>query len=145
MDVRIPKYNAQLSDISALQTSRFELSWNGTVEQLKWHHPCSDDPKRPEFERAVEELERALQEAIIRSKKQRFVIAFCGTVEADKSLFLNVFMGRVILPSGGEPHDSFTPYDIPSAIFSALFYSLAMQASPRRRPIAFIPNHSSSG
>ena len=117
VDDLVPKYNAQVSDIGALQTLLFELLWSGTVEQLKWDSPySSDDPKRPEFERAVEELERALQQAIVRSKKQRFVTAFCGTAEADKSLFLNAVMGRVILPSDGEPHDTRTPYHILSII-----------------------------
>ena len=117
VDDRVPKNNAQVGDIGALQTLLFELLWSGTVEQLKRHSPCSShDPKRPEFSRAVEELERALQEAIIRSKKQRFVVAFCGTVEADKSLFLNALMGRAILPSDGEPHDSRTHHHILSII-----------------------------
>jgi len=100
-----------------LQTSLFELLWSGTVEQLKRHSAYSaDDPERPEFERAVEELERALQEAIVRAKKQRFAIAFCGMVKAGKSLFLNALMGRAILPSDGEPHDSLTPHHILSII-----------------------------
>ena len=117
MDNRVPKYDSQVRDIGALQTSLFELLWSGTVEQLKRHSAYStDDPERPEFERAVEELERALQEAILRSKKQRFAIAFCGMVKAGKSLFLNALMGRAILPSDSEPHDSRTPYHILSII-----------------------------
>src|SRR5258706_9523492 len=83
VDDRVRRYNAQVRDIGALQTSLFELLWSGTVEQLKRHSAYSaDDPERPEFERAVEELERALQEAIVRAKKQRFAIAFCGMVKA---------------------------------------------------------------
>jgi len=83
-----------------LQTSLFELLWSGTVEQLRKHSAYpSDDPKRPEFERVVEKLERALQGAIVHLK---FTIAFCRTVEADKSLSLNALMGRSILPSDGE-------------------------------------------
>ena len=104
---RISKYNAQIRDHSALLTSLFELLWSGTVEQLKHNNAySSDDPERPEFERAVAELERALQEAVVRSKKQRFAIAFCGMVKAGKSMFLNALMGRAILPSDGESHDS---------------------------------------
>ena len=34
----------------------------------------SDDPERPEFERAVEELEMTLQEAIVRSRKKCLAI-----------------------------------------------------------------------
>ena len=113
MDDRVRRFNAQVRDIGALQTLLFELLWSGTVEQLKQlkrHSAYSaDDPERPEFERAVEELESALQEAIVRSKKQHFSIAFCGMVKAGKSLFLNALMGRAILPSDGEPHDSITP------------------------------------
>ena len=50
-------------------------------------------------------LEKALQEAIVRSKKQRFEIAFCGMVKAGKS-FLNALMGRAILPPDGETNGS---------------------------------------
>ena len=104
VDGRIPKYGPQVRDIDALQTSLFELLLGGTVPQLKRHGAySSDDPERPEFKRSVEGLERTLQESITRSRKQRFVFAFCGTVKAGKSLFLNALMGRAILPSDGEP------------------------------------------
>ena len=117
VDDRVRRHNAQVKDIGALQTSLFELLWSGTVEQLKRHSAYSaDDPERPEFERAVEELERALREAIVRSKKPGFAIAFCGMVKAGKSLFLNALMGRAILPSDGEPHDPSTPHHILSII-----------------------------
>jgi hypothetical protein len=110
VDDRARIYNAQIRDINSLQILLFELLWSGTVEQLKRHSAHSpDDPERAEFERAVEELERALQGAIVRSKKQRFAIAFCGMVKAGKSLFLNALMGRAILPSDGECVDSRTP------------------------------------
>jgi ribosome biogenesis GTPase A len=56
-------------------------------------HLHCDDPERPDFEKAVEELEKRLQETIVRSKKQRFAIAFCGMVKAGKSLVLNALMG----------------------------------------------------
>ena len=106
VDDRVPKYNPQVRDISALQTSLFELLWSGTVEQLKRHiEYTADDPERPEFESALQELEGALQEAIVRSKKQCFAIAFCGMVKAGKSLFLNALMGRAILPSDGGSHN----------------------------------------
>jgi hypothetical protein len=107
---RISKYNDQIRDHGALQTSLFELLWSGTVEQLKRHSlHSSDDPERPEFERAVEELEKVLQDAIVRSKKQHVSIAFCGMVKAGKSLFLNALMGRAILPSDGESDDPRMP------------------------------------
>jgi len=113
VDDRVRKSDAQVRDIAALQTSLFELLWSGTVEQLKRHSAYfSNDPERPEFERAVEELEKALQEAIVRSKKQRFAIAFCGMVKAGKSLFLNALMGRAILPSDGDFDNSCTPHSI---------------------------------
>ena len=112
VDDRIRRCNMEVRDINALQTSLLELLWSGTVRQLKGHSVYSDDPERPEFERAVEELERVLQEAIVRSKRKRFVIAFCGTVKAGKSMFLNALMGRAILPSDGESANSRTPYPI---------------------------------
>jgi hypothetical protein len=113
VDDRVRRYNAQVRDLSALQTSFFELLWSGTIEQLKRHSAYSaDDPERPEFEKTVGELETALQEAIVRSKKQRFAIAFCGMVKAGKSLFLNALMGRAILPSDGESGDYRTPHTI---------------------------------
>jgi len=43
---------------------------------------------RPELERAVEEPERASQEAIVRSKKQCFAIAFYGMVKAGSPMRL---------------------------------------------------------
>ena len=93
------------------------LLWSGTVEQLKQHSAYSfDDPERPELERAVEELERELQEAIVRSKKQCFAIAFCGMVKAGNPMFLNALVGRMILPSDGESDDPCTPYSILSII-----------------------------
>jgi hypothetical protein len=59
VDDRVRRYNAQVRDLGALQTSLFELLWSGTVEQLKRHSAYSaDDPERPEFEKAVEELEK---------------------------------------------------------------------------------------
>jgi len=112
VDDRVRKLDTQVRDIAALQTLLFELLWSGTVEQLKRHSADSSDPERPEFEKAVEELEMELQEAIVRSKKQRFAIAFCGTVKAGKSLFLNALMGRAILPSDSESADSRTPHTI---------------------------------
>ena len=117
VDGHVPKYNPQVRDIDALKTSLFGLLWSGTVEQLQQHCAySSDDPEGPKFERAVEELERALQEAIVRPKKERFVITFCGTADISKSQFLNAFMGRAILPTHGEPHDSRTAYHILSII-----------------------------
>jgi len=113
VDDRVRKSDTQVQDITSLQTSLFELLWSGTVEQLKGHSVySSDDPERPDFEKAVEELERALQEAIVRSRKQRFTIAFCGMVNAGKSLFLNALMGRAILPSDGESANYRTPHSI---------------------------------
>jgi len=110
VDDRVRRFNIQVRDLSALQTWLFELLWSGTVEQLKRYSAYpADDPERQEFEKAVEELERTLQEAIVRSKKRRFTIAFCGMVKAGKSMFLNALMGRAILPSDGEAHDSHTP------------------------------------
>lgn len=94
VDDRVNRYYVQVRQLAALHISLFELLWIGTVEQLKRHSPYSEDPERPEFKEAVEELERELRGAIIHLKNQRFAIAFCGTVEADKSLVLNALMGR---------------------------------------------------
>ena len=66
MDDHVPGYNQELD---VLQTSLFEILWSGTVEQLKQLCPHSaDDPEQSEFERA-EELERVLEEGILRSKE----------------------------------------------------------------------------
>jgi hypothetical protein len=103
VDDRVRRYDAQVRDLGALQTSLFELLWSGTIEQLKRQSVYSaDDPERAEFERAVEELEKALQRAIVCSKKQYFTIAFCGATQAGKSTFLNALIGQAILPSDGE-------------------------------------------
>ena len=120
VDDRFPKYNVQVRNIDALQTSLFGLLWSGTVEQLKRHGAySSDDPEGPEFERTVVKLEKVLQEGIVRSTKQRFVIAFCGMYFSGKSMFLNALMGREILPTNSEPHDSGTPHHILSTIADA--------------------------
>ena len=104
---RVPMYNAQGKDLGALQTSLFELLWSGTVEWLKRHSAYSaGDPERPEFEGSFMVLEKMLQEAIVRSKRRRFTVAFCGAVKAGKSLFLNALMGQTILPSDSEANDS---------------------------------------
>ena len=113
VDDRARGYDDQVRKLGGLQTSLFELLWSWTVEQLKQDGPySSDDPERSEFERTVEELERVLQETIVRSKRQHFSIALCGVVKAGKSLFLNALMGRSILPSDGEPYDSLTLHRI---------------------------------
>jgi len=61
------------------------------------------------------------------------VIAFCGPVNAVKSLFLNALMGRAILPSDGEASDYPTPV-YTECNSRPPFYSLAVPASPCRRP-----------
>jgi len=102
VDDRVCGYNPQFQDLGALQISLFELLWSGTVEQLKRQSVyLGEYPERPEFEGRVEELERALRAAIVRSKKERFTIAFFGMVNSGKSLFLNALIGRAILPSDG--------------------------------------------
>jgi len=108
------------------------------VEELKQHRPhSSDDPERPEFERAVEELDRVLQYAIVRSKKQLFSIAFCGMVKARKSLFLNALMGKSILPSDSESVDCCIPYpilsitaELPSAVWPCRIRHVEGQTVP---------------
>ena len=126
---------SQVQELGALQTSLFELLWGGAVEQLKGDSPHSfDDPERPEFERTLGELERGLKKAIVRLREQRFTIVFCGTVEADKSLFLNALMGRAILPSDGESHDPRMPQPYTEHHCRVPFHSLALPISPCRRP-----------
>ena len=110
VDNHVRGYGLRVRNFDSLQTSLFELLWCSTVEQLKQHGLYSSDPERPEFERAVEELDRVLQEAIVRSKEQHFSIAFCGMVKAGKSMFLNVLLGQSILPSDGEPVDIRVPH-----------------------------------
>ena len=135
VDDRIQNYNAEVRDLVDLQTSLFELFWSGTIEQLKKHDVnSSDDPEQPEFEKALLDLEKALQEAIVRSKKRRFAIAFCGMVKAGKSLFLNALMGRVILPSDGKSNDSHTPIYYTKYHNRAPIYGLAVPTSPCRGP-----------
>jgi hypothetical protein len=113
VDDHVRRYGAQVRDLRVSQTSLFGLLWSGTVERLKRHNAySSDDPERPEFEKAVEELEMALQESIVCSKKQTFTILFCGMVNAGKSMFLNALMGRAILPSDGKPDGPQMPHHI---------------------------------
>ena len=135
VDDRVRESDFRVQELDILQTSLFDLLWSGTVEQLKQHSPhSSDDPERPEFERAVEDLETVLRKAIVRSKKQHFSIAFCGTSKAGKSMVLNALMGLSILPSDGEYDDSRTPHHHTEHHCRAPFYSFAVQTSPCRRP-----------
>ena len=88
MDDRVGEYDARVQDLVSLRTSLFGLLWSGTVEQLKWpraYQPFDDDSERPEFENAVEELERTLRRAMVCSRRSRFVVAFCGMVNAGTS------------------------------------------------------------
>ena len=130
VDGRIQVRNAPLRDLSAFQTALFGLLWSGTIEQSKKRDMNSgDDPERPEFEKTLLELERTLREMIVRSKKRRFAIAFCGMVKAGKSSFLNALMGRAILPSDGESNDSRAPIYCTEYYSRAPFYGLAVPAS----------------
>lgn len=103
---------SRVQALGQLQTTLFELLWANTVEQLKRHgsgwaaanpanHSEAADKEQAEFRKDLLELESALEEAILRAKKQRFAIAFCGMVKAGKSLFLNALIGEPILPSDG--------------------------------------------
>ena len=101
--------NGQVQDLISLQNLLFEHLWIGTVQPLKKHIAyLDDDSERLEFENAVEELERPLRNAVVCSKRSRFVVAFCGMVNAGTSMFLNAFMGRAILLSDGETNGSRT-------------------------------------
>jgi hypothetical protein len=105
---------SRVQALGQIQTTLFELLWTNTVEQLKRHGSgwslaensgecrAPTDPERTEFQRDLGELEKTLQEAIMRAKKQRFAISFCGMVKAGKSLFLNALIGEPILPSDGK-------------------------------------------
>ena len=148
VDDHVRRYGLLLRELYVPQNSLFELLWSGTVRQLKQHSlHSSDDPERPEFERVVEKLDRVLQGAIVHLKKQQFTIASCGTVEADKSLFLNALMGRLILPSYGEPVHSLIP-----TLYSELMQSgfpqpgravFAMSKARLSLNYDFMPNNSS--
>ena len=130
VDDRTHNYNGQVRELADLQTSLFELFWSGTIEQLKKLDVNSgDDPEHADFEKSLIELERALQEAIVRSKKRRFAIAFCGMVKAGKSLFLNALIGRAILPSDGKSNDPRAPIYYTEYHSRASFYGLAVSAS----------------
>ena len=134
VDDRVRESDFRVQELDVLQTSLFELLWSGTVEQLKQHSPhSSDDPERQVFERAVEDMERVLWRAVVRSKKQHFSIAFCETAKAGKSMILNALMGLSILPSDGEYDDSRTPHHHADYHCRAPFYSFAVQTSPCRR------------
>jgi hypothetical protein len=92
-----------IRDFVAVQASLFELLWNETAEQLTRQSIYSTvDPERMNFESELAELKNGLQEAVVRSRKERFTIAFCGMVKSGKSLFLNALIGRTILPSDGK-------------------------------------------
>ena len=107
VDDHIPLYHTHVKDLGSLQILLFELLWSRTVEQLKRHSVYSaGDAEQREFEGSLMELEKMLQDAIVRSKRQRFTVAFCGVVKAGKSLFLNALVGQSILPSDGEVEDS---------------------------------------
>ena len=130
VDDHIQNSNGQVRDLAALQTSLFELLWSGTIEQLKKLDVNSgNDPEHKAFEKALMELEKALQEAIVRSMKRRFAIAFCGMVKAGKSLFLNALIGRAILPSDGEYNDPHTTEYYSKNYSRPPFYGLAVPAS----------------
>jgi len=111
---RSGKIVSKVQALGQVQSSLFELLWTGVVEQLKkygseWTKdspPLSTGALNPEgaaFQTDLLELEKSLLEAIVRARKQRFAIAFCGMVKAGKSLFLNALIGESILPSGGKP------------------------------------------
>ncbi|KAG8796745.1 hypothetical protein FRC17_007956, partial [Serendipita sp. 399] len=90
--------------LGQLQTSLFELLWSSTIEQMKRHGDTETlASESADFQRELMELEKALQESILRAKRQRFAIAFCGMVKAGKSLFLNALIGESILPSDELP------------------------------------------
>jgi hypothetical protein len=105
---RSGKILSKVQALGQVQSSLFELLWTGVVEQLKkygseWTEEGSGTPN-PEgaaFKGDLFDLEKALLEAVLRARKQRFAIAFCGMVKAGKSLFLNALIGEPILPSGG--------------------------------------------
>ena len=133
MDDRVGEYDSRVQDHVSLQTSLFGLLWSGTVEQLKWpraYESLDDDSGRPEFENAVEELERTLRRAMVCSRRSRFVVSFCGVVNAGTSMFLNAFMGRVILLSDGEINALALPPCYTQYHYRAPFYGRAMPASP---------------
>ena len=128
-------HDSQIQDLGVLKTSLLELLWSGLIEQLKRDSPySSDDPKQPDFERTVGELERVIQNEMVRSRQQRFTIAFCGTAQADKSSFLNALMGQSILPSDGEAHDPRIPHFFTEYHCRVTFYSFALPTSPCRWP-----------
>ena len=127
---RLSQSDNNVRELGALQASIFELLWSGTIEQLK-RHGLNDrkDPERLEFEKSLGELEKTLEEAVVRSKKKRFSIAFCGMVKAGKSLFLNGLIGRAILPSDGGSHSYIVGFS--HSPCRTAIHRMALSNSPR--------------
>jgi hypothetical protein len=105
---RSGKILSKVQALGQVQSSLFELLWTGVVEQLKKYGSewtgegnGTPNPEGAAFKGDLFDLEKALLEAVLRARKQRFAIAFCGMVKAGKSLFLNALIGEPILPSGG--------------------------------------------
>ena len=107
------------------------------MEQLRQESACSGDSEQLEFERVMGELERVLQKAVVRLREQPFTIALCGTVDADKSLFLNALVGRAIFPLDGESYDPrmlhpmlSTTAELPSTAWPCRFRHVEGQKCP---------------
>ena len=138
------KIISKVQALGQLQTSLFELLWTSTVEQLKRHGSGWADegivngkgrlnPELTAFKSDLLDLEKGLQEAILRAKKQRFAIAFCGMVKAGKSLFLNALIGEPILPSDGQRYLIFRKY-IMFIIFRTSLDGMAMSSETCAQP-----------
>ena len=129
--------DSRVQDLGTLQTLLYELLWSGALEQLRQESACSGDPEQLEFERVMGELERVLQKAVVRLREQPFTIALCGTVDADKSLFLNALVGRAIFPLDGESYDPQMPHpmlsttaELPSTAWPCRFRHVEGQKCP---------------
>ena len=127
VDVRVRENDFRVQELAVLQTSLFEPLWSGTVEQLKQHSPhSSDNPERPEFERAVEDLDRMLQGAIVRSTKQHLSIAILRNGQGWQVDDLERAPGRLILPSYGDGGYNGSRALHPVLIITAVLLSTAL-------------------
>ena len=102
IDDRVNRHHVPARQLTDVQTTLFELIWSGTVPQLKGNPTRrTNDPEHREFEVTLDQLDKSLQEVIVRLRRPKFTVSFYGMVKAGKSLFLNSLIGSIVLPSNG--------------------------------------------
>ena len=99
---RVNRHRVPANQLIDVQATLFELIWSGTVPQLKENLTrTTNDPEHREFEVILDQLDKSLQEVIVRLRRPKFTVSFYGMVKAGKSLFLNSLIGSIVLPSNG--------------------------------------------